>query len=227
MRPYALIAALVGTCLCGFATQALATPTPVLQGGTEVATGTSYGANFMHGYDFVSTINQSLTKLGFWDEGSNGLPQAFAVGLWQTTSRVLLASAVIDSSDALDTSVTVANGQWRFETLASPVALLSGTTYTLGWQAGPIDISNADSLFLDYPTLSVHPNVTIANQFRFLSTSSLLFPTGSGARSDRFRGNVNAALEPAGVDVPEPATLLLFGSALAGIAAARYRRHRA
>src|SRR5262245_3667040 len=91
---------------------------PILQGGTETGTNVAYAGSFMQGYDFVPTANHSLTALGFWDHSSDGLPRAFQVGLWATATQTLLASAVIDNADPIDPSVTIADGQYRYETLA-------------------------------------------------------------------------------------------------------------
>lgn len=182
----------------------------VLQGGTETQTGPSYLADFMNGYDFVSTTSQSLTALGFWDEGSNGLPRSFQLGLWATATQTLLATVTIDNTDPLDPSVTIANGQYRYETLGSAVALTSGTTYTLGWQVGSPGLSATDSLILVHSSLIVDPNVTIADQSRFQSGGAFTFPTGTTVAGSLFRGMVNAQLAPNAPNaVPAPAGLVL------------------
>jgi hypothetical protein len=132
---------------------------------------------------------------------------------------------VIDNADPIDPSVTIAGGQYRYETLASAVALSSGTTYTLAWQVGSADLSASDSLVISYASLVVHPDVAIANQSRFLSTSSFTFPTNSGTADFLFRGNVNAQIEATAV--PEPASLTLLGLGVAGLLGYRLRRRAA
>jgi hypothetical protein len=183
---------------------------PLLEAGTEVLTLNSVQGLAMHGYDFISNTNQLVTALGFWDEGSNGLPQSFQVGLWATTTQTLLASAVIDNSDLIDSSVTVANGSWRYETLVSPAALSSGTTYTLGFYVSTPAVSASDTLLLRYSTLGVDPTVTVLNQSRFQPSAAFTFPTGVVAGNDAFRGNVNAQL--AAVPAPASLTLVMLGT---------------
>ena len=196
----------------------------VLQGGTETATNNFYNSNFMHGYDFVSNTNQSLTALGFWDEGSNGLPQSFQLGLWATATQTLLATVTIDNTDPLDPSVTIANGQYRYETLGSAVALTSGTTYTLGWQNGSSVLSTADSLFLEYSSLIVDPNITIANHSRSLNGSAFTFPTNTLVPNNLFRGNVNALLAPNTVPAPAGLVLGIIGLGSCGLGGLVRRR---
>ncbi len=220
MQPRRTLVASVLAALFGLGAHAASQAGPVITGGTETSTGTTYLANFMQGFDFVARTSLSLTALGFWDQGSDGLARAFQVGLWDTSSQTLLASAFIDSLDALDTSVTVQGGQWRYENLASAVTLTAGKTYTLGFQSGIAPISATDSLFINYTSLTSDPGVAVINGARFLNTSSFGFPAGSGAAGPLFRANVNAKFS----DVPEPATLALIGAAVVAGAATRRRK---
>jgi hypothetical protein len=205
--------------LVGFGT-ARAAASPIIVSGTEVLTGTHYTANFMQGYDFTATTSLSLTALGFWDANSDGLLRAFSVGLWNTATQTLLASASIDNADPISGGV-VSGGAWRYETLGAPVALVSGQTYTLAWQTGPTDLTNVDTLLLDYPTVAFDPNVAVPNIFRYLSTAGFAFPPNTFPADDQFRAMVNAQIDA----VPEPATLLLLGAGV-GTLAARRRANR-
>lgn len=191
----------------------------LITGGTKTATGTRYANNFMQGYDFVAVNDLSLTALGFWGLGANGLPGTFQLGVWDTTTQTLLGSAILNSADPLDLSLTVAGGNWRYETLGAPVALTASRTYTLAWQSGTASPSNADSLFINYPTLTTSPDVTVADNGRFLGTSAFTFPTSTTTAGDRFRGQANAQFAP----VPEPTTAL-FGLALLGFCTTARRR---
>jgi hypothetical protein len=187
---------------------------------------------FIQGYEFVSNQDQALTALGFWDEGSNGLPAAFQVGLWETSTQALLASAVIDDADPLDPSVTVANGQWRYETLDSPISLIGGVTCTLAYQVGadvlfPEDVLLLRPGFTGEPLLlGINDGVTINGESRFLpSDGALSFPTEGLIREIGFRANANALLTSVSVvTVPEPAAPLLLALGLPGLMVARIRR---
>jgi hypothetical protein len=202
---------------------ARAAATPIILGGQETATNIFYGGPASAGFDFTPKINVNLTALGFWDFGFDGVfPGLGSVGLWQTAPESLLASATITSADPIDPSVSIAGGAWRYQTLATPIALAAGIRYTLGFLVTP-GLNPSESLFLNYPTLVINPAVAIPNLGRSTSLTDtlqfpeLIFPPAN----DVMRMMVNAQLD---YSVPEPATALLVSSALTAGALRRHRR---
>jgi hypothetical protein len=200
---------------------------PIIQGGSEVAGfQVSLLPGFMQGYDFTPTSAQSLTALGMWDAFGNGFPAPhfYQVGVWDTATQTLLGSATIGGDDPIDNGVFIEAGWYRYETLAAPVPLAAGTTYTLAFQVGPNTISTFDMLAINYPTLVTDPNVTVPNEVRGLgSGGAFTFPTTtSSPAGPQFMGLVNAQLVP----VPEPESALLFGAGVAVLAVLAMRRAR-
>lgn len=206
---------------------------PIIQGGAEVqGYQVTMLPGFMQGYDFTPSSAQSLTALGFWDWSGNGLPfpHFFQVGVWDTATQTLLASAFIGGgNDPIDDTVFIANGWYRYETLAAPVPLAAGTTYTLAFQVGSQNLTTFDVLAINYPTLVTDPNVTVPDEIRYLgSGGAFTFPSSTfSPAGPTFRANVNALLVPV-TPVPEPTSAELFGLGLgAAMLAVRRVRRRA
>ena len=204
--PSALLTAVLALLTATFPGTATAATAAVWTGGAEGTLSTAgYGGGATYGVDFKSITAQGISALGFWDSRSDGLGNSsYTVGLWETSSPLtLLASVTISNADALDTSLTVEGGQWRYETIPT-VNLTSGKTYTIGFYA-PDNMSAADSLVLTYPTVTTASTVSKMNNYRVLSGSGFAFPTNV---IDLPVAQVNAIL------VPEPgsAGLVILGS---------------
>ncbi len=206
------------------ATEAVATP--VIAGGKEAASVASdfYGSETSQGFDFTPIADVTLTALGVWDFGLNGVSPAYgSVGLWQTSSAALLASANVTNADPLDSSVVVEGGAWRYQALVAPVILTSGTTYTLGFLVAST-VTPQESLFLSYPTLVVDPVILILDRARVTSlTANLQFPQLiAGPAGDFMRTMVNAQVVS---PIPAPAScfLLVLGLAVAAFLVAPIR----
>lgn len=173
---------------------------PILQGGIDLPIVGGQDGGRMIGYDFTPSMDLSLSALGFWDGGSDGLPSAFQVGLWETVSQTLLASATIDNTDPVDGNLIVSGGSWRYETLAGAVALTSGVKYSLGFQVGSSDLIEPDLLLLPNPLttpLIAFPGVVVDSITRGSTTPSFVFP-GTFVINSVFRANVNALVAPTG-----------------------------
>ncbi|HWQ92015.1 MAG TPA: LamG-like jellyroll fold domain-containing protein, partial [Clostridia bacterium] len=74
----------------------------------------------------VGTSALNVTALGFEDADGSGFNSAHQIALWDTNGT-LLASVTVPAGTAAPLE-----GAWRYATLPSPVALLSGTTYFVG-----------------------------------------------------------------------------------------------
>jgi hypothetical protein len=172
---------IIGLALLIAVSTTVASAATILTGGSEQGVGTTNGfsSNFTQGYRFTVNSTQQLTSLGFWDSASDGLGATYQVALWSdTVTPTLLASVSINNSDALSGGV-VAGGQWRYETLGSAVTLVTGTTYTIGFFNGGSAISAADSLYLQYSSLSSSSAVSIVNEHYIHNGSPLTFPSST------------------------------------------------
>jgi len=189
----------------------------VIHGGTD-DNSTALQGSTVHGWDFVNAQPLHLTALGFWDFGmdgvgidSNGQVESYSLGLWDTSSQTLLASVIISNDDPLDTQLTVEGGQWRYESLATPVTLQSGNTYTLGFRTptGGLGALTFDETLMldDGQMITTHPSISLLGVDRFLASPSLAFPVNEAPTPFGVRANVNARVS----SIPEPGPLLLFG----------------
>lgn len=94
--------------------------------GTSL-TGTPNGATYTVGYDFtVGNEPLLVTELGIWDQGQDGFSNQHIVGLWDTDGD-LLTSLIIPAG----TSATL-DGQFRYESLTSPVLLSADSDFIIG-----------------------------------------------------------------------------------------------
>lgn len=112
----------------------LATDTSV---GYAFSNSTSLGGGYgTFGSEFRVTTACTLTHLGTYDHGQDGLAANTPVGLW-SASGVLLASTTVLTNDPL-------NGNSRYHALGNPVTLTADTNYVIG-----AFINNSDPLALN------------------------------------------------------------------------------
>lgn len=94
-----------------------------IQGGSDITNG-----SFSLGWNFTLNSSISVTALGFYDDGKNGLVESHDVGIYDAGCN-LVASTTVTNADAL-------NGFFRYHNLASAVTLAPGQTYTIAAVTG-------------------------------------------------------------------------------------------
>ena len=85
---------------------------------------TAQPANSTYGWNFtVGPSSLSVTHLGYFDLGQDGLQESHQVGIWNSEGAILTQGTVV-SSDSL-------TGNFRFS-LVTPATLEAGETYYIG-----------------------------------------------------------------------------------------------
>ncbi len=163
------------------------------------------------GYSFDVSSSVTIDGLGVFDFGSDGLNNDHEIGIWNTTTTALLATAMVGPSGSTSSDVSASGaGNWLYSDIAS-LTLTAGTRYTVGalFEIGHTDrvIFNAGGIFSNDPGAAY-------DDLKFINSGVLALPTGSGDTDDRYFG---AGMRIEAAAVPEPSTLLLLGAGLMGL----------
>jgi hypothetical protein len=183
------------------AADASSTPVVDIQG----LPGSVFNTNgFTVGWEFTTASPLTVTDLGVFDADPSGLPVPETVKIWNFTGS-LIASATVPSG----TGAPLVAG-FRYASI-SPTVLAAGHSFVIG-----VFYSDIDGVFRPTGFPTVDPRISLGLGRSIFGDS---FPTTASSQVD-FGPNFQVA------PIPEPTTLLLFGTGLVGVGAGTRRRRR-
>ena len=177
--------------------------------GVDIVSGgfANTNASFTIGWGFDVTSSVSVTHLGFWDEGGDGLVEAHDVGLW-ASDGTLLAQTIVSNASTTTIASASGFGDWIFETLSGPIILDAGSYIVAG-------VSGADPFRTFVDSISVDPLLTNFGSGKFERGGTLAFPTSvEDSEFSLFGANI---LIDDTISVPAPTSILLLGLGIAGL----------
>jgi hypothetical protein len=157
-----------------------------------------------------NSLGQTISSLGFYDHGGDGLSASYQLGLWNSAQTLIATATVTPSSPLI--------GDFRYAPI-TPVTIGSFAlpqSFTIGALLPPV----MNDIWLDGVIPILGFGYTGAGTGRFEVSPTLVYPTNLDSSGYYV---VNAGPE---VIVPEPNTLALGGAGLAGLMYVTIRRHR-
>jgi hypothetical protein len=167
---------------------------------------------FTLGWSFTTQDDIVVTDLGLFDNLQDGLVDSYEIGLWDSGGNLLVSTTLASGTSAsLD-------DKFRFTSVADTL-LSANQTYFIG----ALFLTGNDGVIAPGEAVNlITASEILFGQATFASGGSLSFP-GFGLGDTGIYGP-NFRFEAA--DVPEPATLLMFGMGATWLAARRRRDSR-
>lgn len=200
-----LVFMVVGAMVTNFAFAAPAITFTNPKSGNEISNVTT-----LAGWQFTVNSNVTVNSLGFYDEDNlYGTNWSHEVGIYDVTTQALVVSGVVTPSGTYNS--------WFMWTSVTPTALTAGNTYDI------VAFVGSDMRTWDPDGFTVNPNITYVRNVWANSATSLQFPNSTDTNANGYFGpNFGIAAS----SVPEPATMLLLGLGLVGLAGAKRKLNK-
>jgi hypothetical protein len=177
------------------------------------------GPNVNIGWEFSISSTISVTQLGFWDAGGDGLGEAHQVAIWHASGAGDLGSAIVSGTVAAGTVDPLAPGS-HFRVVDVTATLLTPGDYVIGGRLPGQQVdSYKDQSAGTINNLAFGPGISFI-QKRFGGDPAFIRPDFTGAGSGIYGPNFTFA------SVPEPSSIALAVCGLVGVAGWKWRRRR-
>jgi hypothetical protein len=170
------------------------------------------GSDQLYGWIFTVNAPLTVTSLGVFDLGGDGLAISHDVGIFNETTEALLGSTTVPAG----TGGTLIDG-FRFESV-SPFSLIQGDSYVI---VMTMPNGNTDFQNIEVTSETTASQITYVNS-AFGVSSTLAFPTDNGAFAPGLFGP-NFTFASTAV-TPEPASIVLLGTGVLSVAGFARRR---
>jgi PEP-CTERM motif-containing protein len=180
--------------------------------GGDLATS---GDDQLYGWIFTANAPLSVTSLGVFDNGSDGLSISHGVGIFNETTQTLLGSTTVPAG----TGGTLIDG-YRYESV-SPFLLTQGDSYAI---VMTMPEQNSDFQIILATSETTAGQITYVTS-AFADSSTLVFPPTDG-NGDFAQGlfGPNFTFVSATATTPEPSSIMLLGTGVLSIAGFARRR---
>ena len=225
LDPRMMILASLAVAAMSFAAALTTNATPVAAVSANPFGNSTNNQSQTFGWSFNPTTDISVTALGIFDGGADGLVDPHDLGLWSNDGTLL---AIITIPEGMGTTKI---GSFRYANI-TPITLQANQVYVVGafyrgqpgLGGGALDPDpDQDSLanVLGFGAGMFAPEINVLDART--SSQQLSGITLPGSTSLAYLGP-SFLFESQAAPTPEPATLTLLGTGLAGIGA--YRRNR-
>lgn len=201
--------------LCGFtALTALLTTPQLVYAQTQALDftggifGTSSGSNSL-GWEFSVSTTVTVTHLGIWDMGNDGLANSHPVGVWTSTGTLLASTTMASGTGAPAIVAGGGAGSFRYNPISSIV--LTPGSYVIS--AGYV-FTDTDMFGRTASSVSMGAGLSFT-QTRFENGSGFTFPTQAVPDNAFFGPNFQYRIGGASAPEPSALALLALGGSLA------------